>query len=845
MVSETVAEPRAASVACAHCGLPAPRPPREGDPAFCCQGCRGAYELIRGWGLDDYYALRDQLGGSGVGGPVRPPDRFDELDDPEALGASAPEACGDGLLQTRLAVDGLHCGACSWLIERAARRQPGFESARVRLNDHSVEIVFRPEQTSLSRIARQLARLGYRLSPLAADGGVSQTAMENRKLLVQIAIAGFCAANAMWIAVALYAGMFSGIAGEHATVLRWAGVLLGLLAVAVPGRTFFRGALASLRTRTPHMDLPVALGLSVGAASGVVAAASGRGEVYFDSIAVLVFLLLVGRWVQFRQQRRAADAVSLLMRLTPRMATRVAPDGQATRRVLADRLSVGDTVRVAAGETVPVDGEMAAGESFIDRSLVTGESRPVKVGIGDHVEAGCANLGGSIDILVKATGRDTRVGRLTQLIEDASSARPPIVQWADSIGGWFVTVVIVLASATMAIWFPRDPYAAAENAVALLIVACPCALALATPLALAVAIGRAASHGLLVRGGDVLERLSRRGIVWFDKTGTLTEGRMTLIQWDGDAESLALAAALERSSAHPFAQAVCRAAEDRGLAIGTAVDSRQISGLGMEGTVAGVDVRVGNRRFMEQAAVVMDTAVDATVGRITAIGLSPLLVAVDGRVRAVASLGDSLRPDAAAAVAKLRQAGWRVGILSGDHPSAVQHVADRLGVDESLARGGRDPEAKLQTIHESKRGGRVVVMVGDGVNDAAALAAADVGVAAAGGASASLDAAPVYLQDGRLSGLVDLIAASSRTVRLIRRNFVLSLAYNVAAVLLAMLGLINPLIAAVLMPLSSLTVLGSVLASRTFARDADERVESARAFAAPRTSPATALGAEA
>jgi Cu2+-exporting ATPase len=469
----------------------------------------------------------------------------------------------------------------------------------------------------------------------------------------------------------------------------------------------------------------------------------------------------------------------------------------------------------------------------------------VKVGLGDHVEAGCANLGGSIDLLVKATGRETRVGRLTQLIEDASSARPPIVQWADSIGGWFVTVVIVLASATMVIWFPRDPYTAAENAVALLIVACPCALALATPLALAVAIGRAASHGLLVRGGDVLERLSQRGIVWFDKTGTLTEGRVTLVDWDGDDESLALAAALERSSAHPFAQAVCRAAEERGLAIATAADARQTSGLGMEGTVGVVQVLVGNRRFLEQRGIAVSSAVDATLRRITASGLSPLLIALDGHVRAIASLGDSLRADASLTVARLRQAGWRVGILSGDHPSAVQHVADRLGVDDSLARGGHDPEAKLQTIHESKRGGRIVVMVGDGVNDAAALAAADVGVAAAGGASASLDAAPVYLQDGRLSGLVELIGASSRTVRLIRRNFALSLAYNVGAVMLAMLGWINPLIAAVLMPLSSLTVLGSVLASRTFDQEAEDRVDSARAFPPFQTSPATALGAEA
>ncbi|MCA9183325.1 MAG: heavy metal translocating P-type ATPase metal-binding domain-containing protein, partial [Planctomycetales bacterium] len=457
------------------------------QPTFCCNGCRGAYELIHGWGLEDYYALRDTLSPGG-GLAVVGAGRYQELDDPSLMGRSAPQPANDGLLTCRLAVAGLHCGACAWLIERSARLVPGWNSARVRLNDHTMDVIFDPRQTKLSRIATTLDTLGYRVAPLADSERADRATAENRRLLVQIAIAGFCAANAMWVAVALYAGQFSGIAAEHATALRWAGVTLGVAAVVTAGRTFFQGAWASLRTRTPHMDLPVALGLGVGVVAGIVGAIRGTGDVYFDSIAVLVFLLLVGRWVQFRQQRRAAESVGLLMRLAPRTATRIEEDG--SRRVVpTDVLRKDDVLYVQAGEGVPADGIIIRGQSLLDRSLMTGESRPVPIDVGDPVEAGTANLQSPIDIRVTAIGMDSRVGRLMQLVEEAASTRPPLVQLADRIGGWFVVIVIGLSVITLAVWWRTGPSIAAEHAVALLIVACPCALALATPLALAVALG--------------------------------------------------------------------------------------------------------------------------------------------------------------------------------------------------------------------------------------------------------------------------------------------------------------------------------------------------------------------
>lgn len=821
------------SIPCAHCGLPAPCPSDSkslgdskngGDseiPAFCCSGCEGAYKLIHGWGLEDYYALRDSLA-PGSGESVLTSDRYAELDDFSLLGASAPRDAGGGLLVCRLAVTGLHCGACAWLIERAAKLEPGWHSARVRMNDHSTDIVFDPQRTQLSKIGARLGQLGYRVSPLVVGERAERESAENRRLLVQIAIAGFCAANSMWIAVALYAGRFSGIAEEHALVLRWAGVLLGLIAVAIPGRTFFQGALASLRTRTPHMDLPVALGLGVGAVAGLVGAISGRGEVYFDSIAVLVFFLLVGRWVQFRQQRRAAESVGLLMRLAPRTAMRIESDGKL-KMVPSDSLRDGDLIRVSAGEGVPADGVVVAGESTLDRSLLTGESRPVAIGLGEEIHAGTANIETPLDVRVTAVGLESRAGKLMQMVEDAAQAKAPVVQLADSVGGWFVSIVVVLAVVTLAVWWPSDPAKAAEHAVALLIVACPCALALATPLALAVGLGRAAKRRLLVRGGDVLERLAKPGIIWFDKTGTLTEGRLRVGRVEGPEPEkvLALASAVERGSMHPIAKGIVVEAEREKCEIFEASNIKQVSGGGVAGCVNNQVIRIGHVAFLRAEGVSIESGIVELADLIAESGATPVLVAIDDVCKNVLRIEDVIRGDAREVIAKLGASGWKVGMLSGDHVRTVARVAGELGIEPERAFGGLLPEEKLRKIETSKQESQLpVVMVGDGVNDAVALAAADVGVAVRGGAEASLEAAPVFLADGKLAGLADLIAAAKRTVGVIRRNFAASLAYNIFAVVLAMAGLINPLLAAILMPISSLTVLSLTLASPTF-RDLD------------------------
>ncbi len=821
-------------VSCDHCSLPVPAGliEAEAELQFCCAGCRAVWQAIHGSGLGNYYKLRASQGVDGERARVTGRG-YGEFDDPSFADLHV-EPLDDGTLRTVFLLEGVHCAACVWLIEKFPSIHPGVLEARLDFGRRTAEIRWQPEQAQLSAIAKGLDRLGYPPHPFRGGEEEKQRRMEVRGQLIRIGVAGALAMNCMLLAFALYGGWFHGMDVAFRDFFRWISFALALLSVAWPGRVFLRGASAAIRTRTAHMDLPIAIGLLAGLLGGAWNTYIGQGEVYFESVTTLVFLLLAGRFLQQRQQRRAYDALAMLYSLTPGNARLI--DGDQVREVPVTSLQAGDQVEIRSGESVPADGVLATGSGSFDLSLLTGESKPVHLAIGDRVHAGTISRSERVIMAVEQTGAETRLGRLMQLVERHSSRAAPIVHLADKWSGWFVMTVLALAVINYVYWFQTASSLALEHTIALLIVACPCALGLATPLSVAAAVGRAAQNGILVKGGDVIERLSHAGLLLLDKTGTLTRGEISVVDFAGDETAQPNIAALESQSSHPYAKALfaafhtaatdatdaATAANSADLASGLGVEQIQVEGLeevqgsGMRGNIHGAATLLGSMRFMEEQQQRIPSALQAKVEEFLDRALTPILYAQNGTVTAVAGLGDALRDDAKQSLQALRQAGWEIGILSGDHPRVVQAIGAELELDPANCHGAVAPEEKLEWVTRHSSEERPTVMVGDGVNDAAALAAAGVGVAVHGGAEASLAAADVFLAKPGLQPLTQLIHGSARTVKVIKGNLLLSLGYNTLGVALAMSGLLSPALAAILMPVSSLTVISTSYRARTF-----------------------------
>ncbi|MEI8195179.1 MAG: heavy metal translocating P-type ATPase metal-binding domain-containing protein, partial [Phycisphaerae bacterium] len=572
------------AILCAHCRLPVPAGLVEPDAShqFCCSGCQTVWEILHACGMERYYALRAQESAAETKPSPATGRAYAECDDPayQKLHVhTASPAAGGSLCEVEFYLEGVHCAACVWLVERLGRVVPGVIETRLNLGKRLVTVRWDPAHVRLSRIAAALDSLGYPPHPARLADQRALRQREDRGDLIRIGIAGACAGNAMLVAIALYAGG-SGAGGGgmepmYTTLFRYVSMGLGLVSLTYPGRVFFRGGWAALRTRTPHLDAPIALGLLAGGIAGVINTVLGRGETYFDSLTVLVFLLLIGRFLQQRQQRRADDAVEALYCLTPGVARRIEQDPatsqETCRPVPIEALAIGDLVEVRANESIPVDAIIVApgsnvapsgsvapggspglegssdppnlihpGESSVDQALLTGESRPIRVAPGSPVFAGTLNLAATLRMRVTAAGAATRVGKLMALVAQGARNKAPMVLLADRISGYFLAIVITLAAATLGYWLWRGSALAADHAVALLIVACPCALGLATPLAMGVALGRAAQRGILIKGGAALEHLAaREGTIYLDKTGTLTMGQKSLVSWEPQASSTA------------------------------------------------------------------------------------------------------------------------------------------------------------------------------------------------------------------------------------------------------------------------------------------------------------------
>ena len=801
MVTRTLERPavtRPAAEPCAHCTLPVPagRYDPGAEHQFCCSGCRTVYEVIRQSGFQTYYQLR----GEQAGQPAEITESgFEELDDPTFVEHHCLPGPA-GTFETQLHLQGVHCAACVWLVERALAREPGVHDARLSFARARLTLTFDPNTQHLSAIAQVLTRLGYIPHPLHTQQ--RSPILERRALLTRIGVAGAVAGNVMLMAFALYAGWFSGMEHTIEQFFRWASLLITLPSALYAAWPFYRSAWSGLTKGILHMDLPISLGILAGFLSGVVNTVRGTGEIYFDSVTALVFLLLIGRLLQQNQQRRAMERSEVLSALTPSAARKKTDAG--TKRIPLQAIRPGDHLVIEAGEQIPTDGVIASGSSSVDLRLLSGESRPIPVGPEESVWGGTTNLESTIEIRATHSVEQARVGRIAEMVTEAAERRAPVVQLADRIAGWFVATVIFLAIVTFGVWSMMSPADAIDHTVALLIVCCPCALGLATPMAISAAIAKAARQGILVRSGAALEALGRLRTARFifDKTGTLTEGRMDVVRFEGDTSVGPWVAAAERDQTHPVARALRRA-----FAAPTDLEATEVvpaSG-GITATVAGKRLHVGTPRFVADAC--QHTSIeDEATERYRQEGLSPVWIGVGGRAVATVGVADKLRPDAVRAVRILSKRGFDVEVLSGDDPAITKRVGARLGLDPARVRGGLEPEEKLTAVEAAARVGPVV-MVGDGVNDAAALAAATVGISVHGGAEASLLASDVFLQRPGVNAVITVVQGARRTRRTLLLNIVFSLVYNVFGASIAMAGLLNPLVAAIVMPLSSLVVI--------------------------------------
>ncbi len=795
-----------AVVDCAHCGLPVPG----GDPAveapqFCCNGCRAVYDMLRGAGLGDFYTLRARMGEAPAGiAADRPTEVYARYDDPAFAERFVRDA--GAAREVELHVDGVHCTACVWVMDQLPRVVPGVEQARLDFGRQRLWLRWDPARVELSNVAGFLHGIGYASRPLGAEADAARRRADRGELIrmaAMLAVAG----NVMLLSFALYAGAFSGMEPRFVRFFEWLSLILALPAITWGALPFYRGAWAGLKLRVAHIDLPIALGVLASFTASAINTVRGSGEVYFDSVTALVALLLVGRFIQNRGQRAAMNRAELLSALTPDVVRR--REGADWVRVGIDDVVEGDVLRVEADETLPADGVVQRGGGHVDQRLLTGESRPVAARPGDRVYAGTACVGGHLELRVEAAGAGSRLGRLIELIDRADGQRAPIVRTADRLSGWFVAAVLALAAAGGVGWAIVDPTRAFDVVVALLVVSCPCALGMATPVALAVARKRAADAGIVMSSTAAVERLAGIERVWFDKTGTLTEGRMAVAgAWVPHALRAAVGA-LERRSSHPIGRAIAawaaEGASDAEIEAVALTEVEEIAGRGIQARLGD-----GRRLFVGavgDAAGPFEPQLRAALAR----GQSPVAVRIDGRLVGALALGDRLRPGAREAIDALRAEGVAVGVLSGDHPAVARAVGEALGIGD--ARGGQSPEAKAAVLAET--GG---AMVGDGFNDAPALRAADVGLAVHGGAEVALQVADVYLSRPDPAAVAAALVGARRAMTVVRRGLGVSLVYNAVFAHLALMGLISPLVAAILMPLSSISVIAHAVAAPSFRR---------------------------
>ena len=791
---------------CLHCGayiLPHEliEDNRNGEiRSFCCKGCRGAWALIDEAGLADFYQRRD-LHEEGLESGAYHEEYGDVY-----LARFVTGVNGSGCID--ILIGGIHCAACVWLNEKIIARIPGVLDVHLNYAASRARVLFDADVTGPAAIFRRILELGYVPRPYSRSTAESVAIAEKKDLLIRFGTALFLTMQLMAYSFALYAGLLQGIAPQMKRYLQFLSLLVTMPVIFYAGWPFLNGAWRSIVNRAPNMDLLIATGALSAFLYSIYGVITG-GEVYCETAAMIVTLILAGRLLQHAAMRQAATGVERLLALAPTEA-RLLRDGMI-EKVDAATLVAGDMALVAPGDRFPADGSIHEGITDVDESLATGEPMPVSKIVGSSVIAGSINLSGTVHLLVERPAFDSFPARVARLVLEAQHRKAPIQGLADRMAGLLVPLVLLLAALTF-VWLlfaGGDPKAAFMTALAVVVIACPCALGLATPTAILAGSGTAAAGGVIFKGGDILERMAGITVVAFDKTGAVTSGRPEVrgifpaTGMTAD-DLVALAASVEAGSGHPLARGITECATGRGVTFTIAAEVYTQPGGGVSGLVGGQRVAVGNPRYLRGLGVSLprelpDPAADGTV----------VYVAREGVYAGAITFQDRLRESAAPLVAYLDGKGIKSLLLSGDRQATVSRIGGILGIGE--ARGELLPEDKAKWVTDLRARGEAVLMVGDGINDAPALSNADVGCAMAGGSDVALESSDLVIARQGLLRIRFAHLVSLRTMSIVKQNLAWAFIYNLVGIPLAMSGQLTPIYAASAMAMSSLCVVGNSL----------------------------------
>ena len=734
--------------------------------------------------------------------------------------------------QLTLAIQGMTCASCAGRVEKSLLKVPGVITAEVNLALETAQVTGSAEALTPDKLVAAVVAAGYQAQPLNLDLEQPANMVESQ----QTDYSWWPTAVAALLSFPLVLGMVA----EWFGWTFWQGHISGWLqwALATPvqfwlGWRFYRAGWHALKAGAGNMDLLVAIGTSAAYGLSVYllfnSSHGAMSHLYFETSAIVITLVLLGKWLETRAKSKTTEAIRALNALRPERAS-VIRDNQELQIPIASVI-LGDLVMIRPGERVAVDGVIKQGDSQIDESLITGESLPVTKTVGDIVTGGSINGEGLLYVTTTALGNESVLARIVRLVESAQAKKAPIQRLVDKVSEVFVPVVIVIAFIALLAWgfIGGDWQVAILNSVAVLVIACPCALGLATPTAIMVGTGVAARHGILIKDAEALELAHAVKTVAFDKTGTLTEGHPKLVKLvsvaDNDDQVLTLAASLQAGSEHPLAKAVIHAAREKSLVLQAAEDVHAVSGKGLKGKVAGLDLALGNASLMQDLA--MDVSIlQAQANTLQTEGYSvSWLCSLDDQPRLLGmfAFGDTLKPTAVAAISSLQQQGILTVLISGDNQGSSANVAAKLGIDKFYAQVL--PEDKANIVRELKEGAGLVAMVGDGINDAPALAEANVGIAMSSGTDVAMHAAGITLMRGNPALVSDAIDVSRRTYAKIRQNLFWAFIYNVVGIPLAALGFLNPVIAGAAMALSSFSVVSNALTLKLWRPKADEQVD--------------------